>query len=394
MPVWHAKTKRLQEEGKIQVVGIIQEQHPDRCALYMQWQQMGWPVLVDALNRTGVHAVPRAWAIDEHGVLRKKLRNPKRDMAWLEDEFLETAYEKPDVVASPDPLDTATEAFLAGKWDLAISRFSKEKDVEDASTAAKAWFGIGCSYRARHDSKGRQGGDFQAAIHAWTQALAKNPRNYIYRRRLQQYGPRLLKPYPFYDWIETARLEITARGETPLPLLAEPEGAEIARPSRNFVEAGATAAKEPDPQAKLPLDTAGLIKISQATAPMPANIGGTARVYVFLTPNAKRRVTWDNAAGTTQIWLESPQGWQLTERLMTAKIASKKESSKEDRRFEFEVRIPADAKAGTTEIKGYALYYVCDGVSGLCTYLRQDFVLPIQHKKKAGRGQRGGRRRR
>ena len=43
---------------------------------------------------------------------------------------------------------------------------------------------------------------------------------------MQQYGPRLDKPYPFYDWVETAREEIRARGETPSPLRVEPAGAE------------------------------------------------------------------------------------------------------------------------------------------------------------------------
>ena len=26
------------------MVGIIQEQHPDRARLFMQWKEMGWPI--------------------------------------------------------------------------------------------------------------------------------------------------------------------------------------------------------------------------------------------------------------------------------------------------------------------------------------------------------------
>ena len=59
---------------------------------------------------------------------------------------------------------------------------------------------------------------FQRAIDAWGQALAIDPNHYIWRRRIQQYGPRLIKPYPFYDWVEQAAREIRARGETPVEL--------------------------------------------------------------------------------------------------------------------------------------------------------------------------------
>jgi hypothetical protein len=52
------------------MMGIIQEQHPDRCRLFMQWKEMGWPIAVDALNRLGYDAVPITYLIDEHGVIR------------------------------------------------------------------------------------------------------------------------------------------------------------------------------------------------------------------------------------------------------------------------------------------------------------------------------------
>ena len=90
MPVWHERTSKLQESGKLQIVGLIQEQHPDRCRLWKQWKKMDWPVLVDSLNRTGVSAVPLYWVIDEHGVLRQMLR-PSASL----DEFIETEYPKP-----------------------------------------------------------------------------------------------------------------------------------------------------------------------------------------------------------------------------------------------------------------------------------------------------------
>ncbi len=40
------------------MVGIVQEQHPARTRLFMQWQGMDWPVMVDSLNLLGVKVVP------------------------------------------------------------------------------------------------------------------------------------------------------------------------------------------------------------------------------------------------------------------------------------------------------------------------------------------------
>lgn len=63
------------------MVGIIQEQHPDRCRLFMQWKQMDWPILVDSLNLLEVTAVPITLTIDEHGIIRTRVvinsANPK-----------------------------------------------------------------------------------------------------------------------------------------------------------------------------------------------------------------------------------------------------------------------------------------------------------------------------
>ena len=65
MPVWHARAQKYVDQGRLAIVGLIQEQHPDRCRLFMQWKGMDWPILVDALNLYGVDAVPITYAIDE-----------------------------------------------------------------------------------------------------------------------------------------------------------------------------------------------------------------------------------------------------------------------------------------------------------------------------------------
>jgi tetratricopeptide (TPR) repeat protein len=94
-------------------------------------------------------------------------------------------------------------------------------------------FRLGVAYRMRHESTWRRNGDFQSAVESWGRALALDPNQYIWRRRIEQYGPRLTKPYAFYDWVEQAKAEILRRGETPARLSVEPYGSELAGPLKS-----------------------------------------------------------------------------------------------------------------------------------------------------------------
>src|SRR3990172_8756065 len=73
------------------MVGIIEEQHPDRARLFMQWKQMNWPILVDSLGLLEVSAVPITVAIDEFGIV--SAINPEKET--IEEVFLRNRYEKP-----------------------------------------------------------------------------------------------------------------------------------------------------------------------------------------------------------------------------------------------------------------------------------------------------------
>ena len=97
------------------------------------------------------------------------------------------------------------------------------------------WFRLGVAHRMRHESPGRRPGDFQAAIDAWCRALELDPNQYIWRRRIEQYGPRLAKPYAFYDWVAQAKAEVSRRGEMPVALTVEPYGSELAGPVRDVL---------------------------------------------------------------------------------------------------------------------------------------------------------------
>ncbi len=366
MPGWYDTYKGNED---LQIVGLIQEQHPERCRLFMTWKQMGFPILVDALNRIGVYAVPLMWAIDEHGVVQKT--RPRED--WINDEFLTTNFPAPKAEPKVEIQSPGVKAFLTGDAQAAVAAFEKEVAANDAS--ADSWFRLGCSLRARHDSEYREPGDFQGAITAWTKALELNPPNYIFNRRLQQYGPRLMKPYPFYTWVQEAQEAIAARGDEVPPLTVALEGSELALPDRQGVQASEVAAIEPDPTNALPRDAMGLVKFESVVAPTPATAGQNARIYLRFVPDNGQGVTWDNEAGELRVWLKTPDGLVLAEQLLVGEIPPKS-SSNEIRSLEFEAAI-SDASRGKTAIEGYALYYVCSGESDECVYLRQDFSLSM-----------------
>lgn len=373
MPVWYAETNDLVEAGRLRLVGLIQEQHPDRCALFMQWKGLDFPILVDALNRTGVYAVPLYWAIDEHGVLRAT--DPKPE--WVREEFVATDYPAPDPAppAEPEPLDPAARHYLEGRYDEAIEGFMSSSG---ASGAPAGLFALGCAYRARWDSPKRRPEDFRRAVRVWGAALGSRPENYIWRRRLQQYGPLPEKPYPFYDWIETARAEIRERGEEPVALIVEP-GVTETLGKANPLGDPAPERAEPDPEGRLPRDEKGLVEASVALVPGPPRVGAPFRVHLTFTPSAEHQAHWDNEAGESpQVFLKLPKGWRASAPVLAAG-AAEHPYSRESRTVEFEVRAPSgETLAGKSWPLGYAVYYVCEEEGGTCQYLRQDLeVRPL-----------------
>ncbi len=399
MPGWHNATKRLQEEGKLQMVGIIEEQHPDRCRLFMQWKQMDWPVMVDSLNLLGVEAVPLTIAIDEYGIVRKV--GLKLDEAGeIEATFLSQDYAAPeeDKNVEPEPappppdltdLEDEARGGDAAAWRRyahALVLWGGEEKLDDAIAAYRraiemqpedgpTHFRLGVALRKRYDSPYRKKTDFQAAVDEWRVALGINPNQYIWRRRIQQYGPRLAKPYPFYDWVHQARKEIRARGETPLPLRVEPGGAEFAHPLERFETAPGTA-REPDPQGRIHRDEKGLIQVEEAVVPGVIPPGGAVRAHLVFRPNERIKAHWNNEAEDLVVWVNPPPGWEVSRRSLT--VPSPPEPvSKEPREVEFELQAPPDAAPGGHVTSGYALYYVCEDVGGTCLYRRQDFKVPV-----------------
>lgn len=394
VPGWHEATKELQEQGKLQMVGIIQEQHPDRARLFMQWKQMGWPVLVDSLNLSEVPYVPITLGVDEHGILRH---------SWMPDgsvpkDLQGTFLSETSVGFSVSPAATSSEPEVqtgkaltgersAEEWRSqgnSIFLFGGKHRIGEAIEAyenalrlepqhGSTRFRLGVAYRKRYDSEFRQLGDFAKAVECWSAALETDPNNYVWRRRIQQYGPRLDKPYSFYDWVTEARGAITARGEKPVRLAVEVGGAEAAQPSEMFRGTGAEP-KEPDPEGRILRDENEFIRVETIVVPDTTARSFSARVYVVFRPLLEKKAHWNNEVNDLVLWIDPPKGWEVDNRLLT--VANPPEAvSQETREVEFEIRGPKNLRAGPVAITGYALYHVCEDVSGVCMYRRQDVVL-------------------
>ncbi len=389
VPGWHETTRVLQEAGRFQMVGIIQEQHPDRARLFMQWQEMGWPILVDSLDLLEVTVVPMTLAIDEHGIIRAI--NP--DAGSIEETFLRTSYPAPAHMPIAEVVPAGGEAPGANassapwrEYADSLYRWQSPDGLDDAIAAynhalsltsedGPSHFRLGVAYRARYDSDGRQAGDFERAVSHWERALDIDPNHYIRRRRIQQYGPRLDKPYPFYDWVSEARAAIEARGESPVPLPVEPGGAEFARPAATF--AAAEARVEPDAGGRIYRDPGEFVEIERLTVPTRVTAGASTRAHVVFRPNLARKAHWNNEVDDLVFWVAPPPGWEVDEQYLTV-ARPPAIVSQETRQVEFELRSPASATPGAVTVPGYALYYVCEDVDGTCLYRRQDVSLEIQ----------------
>ena len=387
--MWHEATKELQAEGKVKMVGIIPEQHPDRTRLFMQWKHMDWPIFLDSANLMAATRVPITLLIDEFGVIRS-VRPQVEDL----DHFLASAYQETTLQTQaemPDfeQLEKATQQGTVRSWREyadAVSLWGNSTEISGAIEAyikalekepehGPTHFHLGVAYRKRYDSDHRQPVDFQKAVEHWGKALDIDPNQYIWRRRIQQYGPRLDKPYSFYDWVREARREIMARGEMPAQLLVEPGGAEFAYPSESF-ESTKTAQVEPDPRGRIFRDEKDFIQVETTLVPSALAAGESARVHLVFRPNPEVKAHWNNEADGLVLWVDPAEGWEVDHSYWT--VANPPEVlSQEVRVIEFELRSP-EKPEGSMTLPVYALYYVCEDIDGTCLYRRQDIPLQVQ----------------
>ena len=213
--------------------------------------------------------------------------------------------------------------------------------------------------------------DFRRSIEHWSKALELDPNQYIYRRRIQQYGPRLTKPYPFYDWVDQARIAVRERGEVPIQLAMEPRGTERIGPAAPNIDA--LPAEPPDPRGRIDRDRTPLVRVTSTFVPAQVSRGQAVRLHLEFAPTGEAQ--WNNEAGPLVVWLDLPESWGIDTPLLRSSQPVAAESA-ETRRLEADLQIPADA-SGLPEISAYALYYVCEMEGGTCLYLRQDIPLAL-----------------
>lgn len=367
MPGWHTRTKDQRASGDLQVLGIAPEQYGDRMRLFLKWQQLDFPVLVDPLNTLGVSAVPITLLVDEQGIIR--YRNPKPEDL---EAFSTTRYSSVIPAKKQDPFPAHLRLALQALQDnnkaslensLGSYRSHLLKKPEDAA----AHFQLGVLLRHRYDSEERQSGDFQAAIDSWARALALNPGQYIWRRRIQQFGPRLDKPYPFYNWMEKAGDDLEARGEEiptihPLPTLSE-----LAEPTKRTT-ASTSEALYPDPKGKLPNDRT-LLKIETTLVPhTDAARSSLRRLHLRLAPQGDAH--WSSDAQEIEVWLLRGQEEPIRLASQADTLASDEESSPRPRLLEAEFAPPEG------EYQLVAFYSLCRDETAECLFLKQELSLP------------------
>lgn len=388
MPGWHDAIRDQYESGEIQVVGIILEQHPDRCRLFMQWKEMDFPILVDSMNLMEAPLVPLSFLIDESGRVVELAGRPRsldeflaREPVDWEESPAPSAANLRNLARDADRDSAAAMAHLGAQqllWggealiDEAIDSLAQAAKLEPAKGSFH--FRLGVAHRERYEGAERRDSDFADAVEAWEAALATDPNQYIWRRRIQQYGPRLDKPYPFYDWVDEARRAIEARGEAATPLRIEPRGAEIARPAKGG--SPDESAENPDPEGRILRDEEGFIRVDSVVVPHTYGDGRAMRIHLEFTPNSSLKAHWNNEGGGLTVWIDPPVGWSASPRTLSV-VEADQAVSQAPRSVELDLIPPEGAPPGTTTIPGFALYYVCEDVSGVCLYRRRDLELSV-----------------
>ena len=391
MPVWHEQLAPYREAGTVQLIGIAQEQHPERCELYRTWKEFDWPILWDPFNVTGAKVVPNHIVVDEHGIVRSTRARGGALEELLKKDFPAPKESRPVQARAPRLLEVAhhdSDSFFGrhyaamsdllwrvpGKLEAAVETLEDQayERPDDALLAFRA----GVARRMRYDSAKPQADDFQAALDHWARALDIDPNQYIWRRRIQQYGPRMDKPYPFYTWVQQASKELLERGVEPIALRADLTPAELAQRGGWSPQ---DEVDEPDPNGRIQRDTQGWIRIEGAAAFDTQRKKPVASVHLAFRPSESPSAHWNNEAGPMQVWIgsgELPEGWKVERRLLEIDDVPPGVVSSEVRRVSFEVELPPDAV--DTTLAGYALFYVCEDEEGTCLYLRKDFTIELQ----------------
>ena len=353
------------------MLGVVQEQHAERAMLYKQWKQYDFPIVQDATTSLNLRAVAIPLFIDEYGIVRNTRPRPS-DLA----RFVKQDFKKGSTKAAEAELDEFEKLIAQGNLYLhdvkqrnvekAIKTFSQAVESEPGSGKAK--FSLGVAHRMRFDSPQAKDGDFETASRLWSEALASNPNQYIWRRRIEQYGPRLGKPYPFYDWVDNAIADIKKRGENPVKLSVNLTGSELAGPARTFTSNNDH--KNPDPDSKIIQAEAEQLQLAASTVPAKVVPGAVTRVHLNLNVLKGK---WNHEAGPLTVWVDDSSNGTPEKRLMEFAYDSMV-SPGSGRNIDFEFKTAADTDSHA--VSGFVLMHLCDD-EGVCFYYRKNFKIDV-----------------
>lgn len=381
------------------MLGVIQEQHGDRCRLFQQWQQLDFPVVQDKLNTNGIAVVPYYVGIDPLGrVMGARYRSPSQFIQQIAEQDTDTKNDSHQMDMRVADVSYWSDKLVA---DRTVSNLINHSDAklhwqpQDEQQVAKAiegyeealklanqagpdkprydlHFRLGVAKRMLYELNGQvEAQEFAASVQHWEQALKINPNQYIYRRRIEQYGPRLKKPYSFYDWVKPARKDIKARGEVPHPLAVEPNGAEFAQRARSMdVQRNA---ENPDPGNQIQ-QMGDQVQVHINTVPTQPKPGQVVAVHIGF--HVSGDATWNHEATPLQVWLDAPDGSaKLSAQLIEDQAPYVSESSVRPVSISLEMKMPEQASPIT--LSGYGLFHVCEKEGGQCVYRRKNFQLVV-----------------
>ena len=353
--------KTSSQKVKLQVFGIAPEQYGDRMALFLQWKNLDFPVLMDPLNVLNVAAVPITLLVDESGVIR--YRNPKAKDLKV---FLSTDY--------PTSKDSLAKLPFANQQALDALQTQKSEDIQSALKALTQLdksgkkpeysFQAGVLARWLYDHGGSSE-DFQIAVDLWSQALDERPGQYIWRRRIQQYGPRLDKPYPFYNWVTEARNDLQAAGKTPHPLQVEPSGSEVALPGKKG-KTEQKARRFSDSNNKLSNESK-LLEITVTTIPHTDD-PKKGRLHLLLTPTDKGH--WSSDAQEVELWYRPTKGDPIFLTSEVTALPADQETSSASRVLEGDFSLPKNPEGDLV-----LFYSLCETENAVCRFLKSEWPL-------------------
>lgn len=366
-------------------MGIVLEQHPERARLFMQWQNMDWPVAVDALNLLELKAVPVTLLLDPDGRISRI--SPDRDSFAESLENLEPPPPPPDPEALWKPwIGEAERLFLSE--DKSFTRMISQLETRlkslppQSPQTALTCFRLGVVTKAREESPDSEPTDFARAVDFWQRALDQDPNQYIWRRRIQQYGPRLAKPYPFYDWVPQALEDLNRRGTpwdgSPISLT----GSEVTPPEQN--DPDQTAHPNPDPDNKINhLAPASSIHVSLAAIPKNFKPGETVRVHVQFRLTQPLVRQWNNEAEPAILHIPQTVWTPQPLNLVWDSFPTESANSSETRSFDFEITVPESdpspiASGNSIHIPAFLVSHFCDKLTGVCYLARRDAPVTLE----------------